>query len=174
MKTKLWMIVVVVAFALILFGCTSPPTNPDNNLPLDNNTAYKPATFKVVENSVCVTQGKPIIRLYSTTWCPHCQWVKDTFDKVAKEYVDAGKIVAHHWELDTNDDTLTPGSDILPESETKVFQQFDSKGSIPAFVFGCKYYRIGNGYEAGKRLDLEEAEFREVIERLIADTNNLN
>jgi len=170
MESKILIVGVLIAL-MLFFGCTQTNPNGDNNLPIDTNASYKPQTFKVVENSICTFEEKPVIRLYSTTWCPHCEWVAETFDSVAKEYVDGGKIIAYHWELDTNDNTLTPGSDILPQSELNIFSQFSSKGSIPTFVFGCKYYRIGNGYEAGKDLALEEAEFREIIEQLIKETN---
>ncbi len=125
--------------------------------------------YEASEEEVCMEDGKPIIRMFSTTWCPHCEWIKDTFDKVAKEYVDEGKIVAHHWELDIGDDTLTDVSEtVVPESETAIFSQFNPTGGVPTFIFGCKYYRIGNGYEATGDLASEEAEFREIIEGLIS------
>ena len=59
-------------------------------------------------NEIELIDGKPVIRMFSTTWCPHCKWSGPVFEKVAQEYVDAGKIVAYHWELDINDDILTP------------------------------------------------------------------
>ncbi|HJW97430.1 MAG TPA: thioredoxin family protein [archaeon] len=150
------------AYTGVLFG--KPPIIPGNN----TNPDIK--TFQVVNGSVETVDGKPVIRLFSTTWCPHCQWIASTYDRVAKEYADAGKIVAYHWELDTNDDTLTPeveGS--VPASEQAVFQKFNPNQSIPTFVFGGKYWRIGNGYEREDSLDLEEQEFRAVIEELIKE-----
>lgn len=103
---------------------------------------------------------------------------KNTFDSVVNEYVEDDKIIAYHWQLDNDTDSLT-GKTVIPESEKAVFEQFNPKGSIPTFVFGCKYYRIGNGYEpVGKvseeennsRLFLEEAEFRKIIEELISQS----
>lgn len=113
-------------------------------------------------------EGKPVIYLFSTTWCPHCQWIKDTFDKVVKEYMASGKIKAYHWEVDTGDNTLTPEKETqVPNKDLSIYKEFNPEGSIPTFVFGAKYFRTGNGYEAQKDLVSEEAEFRAVIDDLI-------
>jgi thiol-disulfide isomerase/thioredoxin len=114
--------------------------------------------------------GKPVIRLFSTTWCPHCVWVKPVFDRIAKEYVDAGKIVAYHWEIDTFDNTLTEAVEtVVPETEMAVYAHFNPGGSIPTFILGGKYYRVGNGFEAQSDLVKEEAAFRAVIDKLIEE-----
>ncbi|OIN95145.1 hypothetical protein CO015_00495 [candidate division WWE3 bacterium CG_4_8_14_3_um_filter_42_11] len=119
--------------------------------------------------SICKSDGKPVIYLFSTTWCPHCSWIKDTFDKVAKEYVEAGKIVAYHWELDTNDNTLTSEVETqVPTDAQAAYTKFNPDGSIPTFVFGCKYWRVGNGYESQSDLTSEETEFRALFDKLVA------
>jgi foldase protein PrsA len=125
-------------------------------------------TFTETSDPVCTQDGKPIIRLYSTTVCPHCQWIKATFDRVATEYVDQGKIVAHHYQLDTGDDALTSQVETkIPKEEVDIYQKY-SPGGVPTFVFGCKYVRIGNGYESSGDLKAEEAEFRQIIDKLTA------
>jgi len=117
---------------------------------------------------ICKEEGKPVVYLFSTTWCPHCEWIKDTFDKVAKEYVAAGKIVARHWEIDINDDILTPAVETtVPADQMAVYSEFNPQGSIPTFVFGCKYFRIGNGFESQQDLAAEEKEFRTLFDNLI-------
>ena len=119
--------------------------------------------------NICKQDGKPIIYLFSTSWCPHCQWIKDTFDKVVNEYVSQGKIVAYHWQLDTHDDTLTSAVETqVPAEALAVYNKFNPDGSIPTFVFGCKYWRIGNGYESQNDLAAEETEFRALIDKIIA------
>ncbi len=143
-----------VFFILVLFlflGCTQGPT------------------FKETNNPICEIDGKPIIRMYSTSWCPHCQWVAEAFDSVAKEYQSNGLIVAHHWEVDMLDDKLTDINEgSISEEEYAEFLRVSPKGSIPAFSFGCKYTRLGNGYEAPtKDLAAEEKEFRETIDALL-------
>lgn len=128
----------------------------------------KITTFSDNGSNICTEDGKPVIRLFSTTWCPHCQWVSDTFDAIVKMYVDRGLIVAHHWEVDTGDDTLTAQTEnSVPVSELSVFDEFNPQNSIPTFVFGCKYYRIGNGHESEDDLKAEAAEFMAVIEKLL-------
>jgi thiol-disulfide isomerase/thioredoxin len=127
-------------------------------------------TFTQTADKICTADGKPIIRLFSTTTCPHCKWIKSTFDETVKQYVKDGKVVAFHWEMDAKDNTLTDlleGS--VPASEMEVFKKYDAEGYVPAFVFGCKYYRIGNGYESEKDLAAEKAEFEALMDELIAE-----
>ncbi len=124
-------------------------------------------TFTDTGEEIELMDGKPVIRLFSTTWCGHCQWIGETYESVVKEYADAGKIVAYHWELDIGDDTLTPSKEgRIPTEEYDIFRKY-SPGGVPTYVFGCKYMRVGNGYESTNDLRAEEAEFREVIEKLI-------
>ena len=125
-------------------------------------------TFSETNDELCEEDGKPIVRMYSTSWCPHCNWVKETFDNVAQEYADLGKITISHWQLDTGDDELTSETEAsVPREEIELFQKYNPDGYVPVFVFGCKYYRIGNGYESENNLAAEEAEFRAVIHSLI-------
>ena len=81
MKKKIIFVLIILSI-LFLFGCTD---------------AGLTANFKDNGNQVCKIDGKPVVRFYSTTTCPHCNWVGPTYEKVVKEYVDAGKIVAMHW-----------------------------------------------------------------------------
>jgi thiol-disulfide isomerase/thioredoxin len=124
-------------------------------------------TFSFANNEMCTEDGKPIVILFSTTWCPHCEWIIDTFDGIAKEYADKGLIAAYHWELDTADNTLTAAKESeVPQEHKEIYEKFNPRGSIPTFVFGCQYHRIGNGYESEQSLEKEANEFRAVIEEL--------
>lgn len=163
----------------------NPTENNNNNLPPDNSGNNPPVqdqdslasgieavtTFyeKKGKTEICKQDGKPVIYLFSTSWCPHCQWIKPTFDKVAKEYVAQGKIKAYHWELDENDDTLTEEKESqVPQEAQAIYKEFNPRGSIPTFVFGCKYYRIGNGHESAGTVEDEEKELRALIDYLIS------
>ena len=170
---------IMVCFILVLFfiSCSGSDNSPKNSNTSGDTTIdpyeIEPSsiqTFSSVPGGdvICTEEDKPVIRLYSTTWCPHCQWIGSTYDSVVKMYVDQGLIVAHHWEVDTGDDTLTDQvEEGVPDSETAIFDDINPQGSIPTFVFGCKYYRIGNGYEQEEDLESEAAEFEAVIEALI-------
>lgn len=118
-------------------------------------------------------KGKPVIRLFSTTGCPHCRWIKDAYEETVREYVDRGEIIAYHWEFDLDDNTLTAEKELVPKSEKEIFRRFNSRGTVPTFVFGSKYYRIGNGYEREGDLEAEKAEFRAVIEELIRESKQV-
>lgn len=163
-----------VMFLLVFTVACSSADSDGNAARVKVSTAVQPGEIKTfVEKSsaeVCVQDGKPVIRLYSTTWCPHCKWIKSSFNKVVQEYVAADKIVARHWVLDINDDDFTSLKEsVIPTAEMKIFEQFNPQQSIPTFVFGCKYYRVGNGYEAQDDLVAEEIEFRSVIDKVIAE-----
>jgi len=137
-----------------------------------NNLSAVPATVEGVNTfnekanaEICQEDGLPVVYLFSTTWCSHCQWIGDTFDQTVKKYVDAGKIKAYHWNIDIGDNTLTDEVEAsMPNNHMAVYSEFNPQGSIPTFVFGCKYSRIGNGYERTNDLDAEIAEFEALIE----------
>ena len=126
-------------------------------------------TFQDNGDAVCEEGGKPVIRVFSTTWCPHCKWIKGTVDSLLKEYVAAGTIAAYHWEVDIGDDTLTSQVETaVPPSELEVFKKYNPGGGVPTFIFGCKYVRVGNGYESEGDLAKEAKEFSDVISLLTA------
>jgi thiol-disulfide isomerase/thioredoxin len=155
--------VVLIAFMGIATGFfTLGPNNPD---------VKKFGTFSYQEGAVVEKiDGKPVVRLFSTTWCPHCIWIKETFDSTMQQYVAEGKIVAYHWEIDTGDNTLTAENETsVPASEMAIFNKFSPESRIPLFVFGGKYYRIGNGFEAEQDLAKEKAEFQAMIEQLLKE-----
>jgi cytochrome c oxidase subunit II len=165
--------VVLVILVLFVTGCGQ---EQKNTVVIDKQTPSvgEIVTFMDTGDEVCTDlDGRPIIRKYATTWCPHCQWIKGTYTSVVEEYVAAGKIRAYLWELDAldgaGDDALTVEVDSLPESEKSLFVKYNPHGSIPTFVFGCKYIRIGNGYEQEGNLAAEEVEFRNVIDSLLQE-----
>lgn len=137
----------------------------------NKETAAGITTFSKKSGEICKTpEGIPKVYLFSTTWCPHCKWVKDIFDKVAIEYGQKGKIAPNHWEIDTGDDTLTFEEEkVVPDEDLAIFKQFNAQGTIPTFIFGCKYYRVGNGYEQQGDKVAEEAEFRAVFDELVKE-----
>jgi len=156
-------ILIFSSYAITGFLAGQPATG-------EPGTDWDIQTFTDSGNSVELIGGKPVIRLFSTTWCSHCNWAGPTYDRVVKEYVDTGKIVAYHWQLDINDDALTEATETeIPGGEMAVYREFNPRGSIPTYVFGGKYYRIGNGFERTGDLESEEKEFRAVIEQVIRD-----
>ena len=101
-----WKLIGLLIVIFLVSGCGGGTITSGSVIDSDySSSSIK--TFSKVDNDICEEGGKPIIRLFSTTRCPHCVWIKDTFDKVALEYVKEDKIVAYHWELDVRDNTLT-------------------------------------------------------------------
>ena len=77
-------------------------------------------------------------------------------------------IIAYHWNLDTGDNTLTKEKEKgIPKSEIEIFKKYNPEGTVPTYVFGCKYIRIGNFFEKENNLAQEEKEFTSVIEKLL-------
>ncbi len=123
-------------------------------------------TFTEYDNEICKQDGKPVIYLFSTTWCPHCKWIHDTFDNWAK--ANADKVVVYHWQVDTNDNTLTDAVETeIPAEMMAIYQKFNPNQSIPTFVFGCRYARIGNGYESEDNLEKETQAYDKIVEELL-------
>lgn len=176
---NIWKIATIVLAIILLFvllrggeaPVEEPEVEPEPEPTPEPETPETLGTFYVdSEAEICTEEGKPVVYLFSTTWCPHCTWIIDTFDSTMKEYVDAGDIAAYHWELDTNDNTLTEETEAaVPDEHKAVYQQFNPRGSIPTFVFGCKYYRIGNGHERADDLAAEEQEFRDLIAKMLEE-----
>ena len=123
-------------------------------------------TFKQTGDDICKESNKPVVILFSTTESQHGMWISETFDSIAGEYNE--KIAAYHWELDTGDNMLTETIETgIPKAALDIFKKYSPKTAVPAFVFGCRYVRIGNGYEAENDLEAEEREFRIIIEKLL-------
>lgn len=124
-------------------------------------------TFEETGDEICKENGMAVVRLFSAEVDPHSQWVSKAFNDVAKEY--SGKVIAYNWQIDTGDNLLTELiEEKIPKQEIEIYKKYNNAGSVPTFVFGCRYVRVGNGYEAEGSLDKEEAEFRKVIEKLIS------
>ena len=117
---------------------------------------------------ICKENGLPIVYLFSISGCPHCQWIGDTFDQVMTDYIKLGKIVAYHYDVETGDDLLTPEKESgLPTLALNAYDEFSPNGGVPSFVFGCKYFRLGNGYAGESGLLKEEGEFRAILEEIV-------
>ena len=167
MKAYKYVFIISVIALLLVTGCGKKDTTGQVVIEKDGKEGGI-ATFTLTGDELCVDDaGKPIVRQFSTSWCPHCKWIMDTYESVVEEYVADGKITAYLWELDTDDDLLTSEKDSVPAEEREVFEKYNPRGSIPTFVFGCQYVRVGNGYEQANDLASEEAEFRAVIEKLL-------
>ncbi len=131
--------------------------------------------LEIPDAEICKTSdGKPIVRLFSTTWCMHCNWVKTPFHEAIQPYIDNGDIKVYHWQLDENDNELTDDiEDEIPDTELAIYKEFNPQGTIPTFVFGCKYFRVGSGHEYdGENGDpeLEKEEYELLIEHILSET----
>ncbi len=160
----------VLIFLLILSILILPACKPKEETPgkINIQKEFIPGTrtFQETGDELCLKDNKPLVLEFSTTWCPHCKWIKEAYQEVVNEYKD--EISAYQWDLDIKDNALTKEKEsIVPAEFFEVYDYYNPKGSIPTFVFGCKYVRIGNGYEAQGNLNAEKAEFREIIEELI-------
>ncbi len=170
--TTFLILIVIVGLVLGIILVSSPNKT---SAPTDTNTSQATANkdiigqfegFNEYNYEVQKQDGKPVVYLFSTTTCPHCEWIKDTFDKWAKDHSD--KIVAYHWQLDTGDNTLTDAKETaVPQDAESAYSKFNPEGTVPTFVFGGKYSRVGNGFESENNLDKEVEIYNKVLDRLL-------
>jgi thiol-disulfide isomerase/thioredoxin len=132
------------------------------------NTAIRTFLKKKSAN-LCLENGKPMIYLFSTSWCPHCQWIEKTFLKFGKEVNDSGKARVYLFDVESGDDLLTSEKETaMPKVAEAIYDEFSPDGGIPTFVFGCTYFRVGNGYETQDGGEvLEEREFKAILDDLL-------
>lgn len=135
------------------------PMSPDSPFPTFKKTGQDPCTDD---------SGRPLILLFSASSCSHCQWVGGVFDLVAGEYAGRGLVTAHHYDVETGDDLLTEAVETqIPESHLAIGKRGDPEGYLPYFNFGCRFDRIGTGYEEQDDLVAEAEEMSRVIEALL-------
>lgn len=135
---------------------------PTNQHPLGDSVGTV-ATFDEYDTDVCKEGDKPQVFLFSTTRCPYCENIKDTFDNWAKNNSD--KVSAYHWQVDTGDNELTEEVETeVPQEFLDIYNESNPNGSVPTFVFGCKYVRVGNRHED---LSQETSDFNEVMKELL-------
>lgn len=165
------LILISILFLLVLSGCINSKYESRDTSQIAPSSIR---TFQLIPNadSICLEDGKPIIRLYSTTVCPHCRWINSTFNGVMDEYMSAGKIAAYHWDVDIGNNQFTPAKESsIPSEEVELLKRVNPDLSVPTYVFGCKYWRVGNPYETANDLDAEAAEFKAVIEKLLTEVS---
>lgn len=132
-------------------------TKTNSSISLGGASDGKLGTYTKYKNEICTEDGKPIVFMFSATWCPHCEWIEGEFTNWADQQDD---LIVYKYEIDTNDDSLTPEIETkIPDEHMDVYRHFNPQGSIPTFVFGCQYSRIGNGYESTDDLEAEVEEF---------------
>ena len=103
---------------------------------------------------------------FSTKKCDSCKWAEKAFDKVVDKYESQGDILAYHWELDSGDNLRTTEKENgLPAETLNLFKKHNPESTVPTFILGCKYVRVGNS--GSKSLDIEEDEFIKFIEKII-------
>jgi thiol-disulfide isomerase/thioredoxin len=123
--------------------------------------------FDTVDAEICTENGKPIIIMVGSSTCPFCTWSDPNFAAIAAEY--EGKIAAYNWQVNTGDNLLTAEKETqVPQDVLDLYKKVNPRGGVPTFVFGCRYYRIGQPYRSSNDAEGDKAEMREVIDALIA------
>lgn len=129
---------------------------------------YFPTIYKSGRDACTNEKGRPVIILFSSSSCSHCEWVGEIFDPIVKAYMADGLIEAHHYDTGTGDDLLTVEVETqIPPDYVQLKTDGDPMNRVPYFNFSCKYERVGNGYEKTDDAAAEGEEFCLVIETLI-------
>ncbi|MGD9161506.1 MAG: peptidylprolyl isomerase [Desulfobacteraceae bacterium] len=138
-----------------------------SELTIKQYSTFKATGEKIVNKN---SKGQPVILLFTRKGCHFCEWVEETFEEVANEYVDKGLIEAHHYDFSTKDDFLTSVIEKdIPQNYENLFEQNNPTKSTPYFNFGNVYYRRGTGYFEQDDLYAEEMEMRQIIDDLLRE-----
>lgn len=167
-RSCVWVGGFAAAILMLLFGFHAKPGSADTG----DGDFLADVSFPTFYRSgfdVCTGEnGKPLILLFSSASCSHCEWAGEIFDFLVRYYIAGGLIEAHHYDVTTGDDLLTEETETeVPVEHLQLKVQGDPEGYVPYFNFGCKYERVGNGYEKDDDAVSEAAEMRQVIEALI-------
>ena len=127
-----------------------------------------PTSYRTGPDVCTSDDGKPVLFLFSSASCSHCEWAGEAFDFIARYYMASGLVEAHHYDVKTGDDLLIEEIETeIPPAHLQIKEHGDPKGLVPYFNFSCKYERLGNGYEKDDDLAAEGAEIRQVIDTLV-------
>ena len=111
--------------------------------------------FKETGDEVCM-KDKPVIRLYTTSWCNSCNSSIVVFNNLIKGYFDDNKVTALEWSLDTGDNLLTLKKENgVPEEEVQIFKKYSPDSFVPALIMGCKYIMVG-GFNYGNAQEFND------------------
>ena len=114
------------------------------------------------------SKGQPVILFFGSAGCSHCRWISETYDTVVMEYMEQGLIEAHHYDITTQDDLLTPIVETEIPKDYLNIKEGNAPEFIPYFNFGGTYERTGTGYESQDDFFAEEMEMRQVIDALLS------
>lgn len=118
-------------------------------------------SFEATGDELCDIE-KPLMRLYTTSWCETCNSTGMIFKNLTKRYAEEGSISTFHWVLDTGDNLLTSKKENgIPEKEVLLFKKYSPDNLVPTIVAGCKYKMIGS-FSSG-----DEEEFKAILTELI-------
>lgn len=171
------MIVIIVAAALLFLGVFdyTPRNNKTNTTnqtePEINTTGDRIGAFAYTSKELCTQNDKPIVILFSSSRCPHCNWISPIFDDVVTDYMEENQIVAYHLQLDTKTETLSNTSFdnmAIDEEIINTYMELNPRGAVPAMLFGCEYFSLGAVHERDDNgEDITEQEFRAVIDEIL-------
>jgi hypothetical protein len=113
--------------------------------------------FKKLENAeVCSENGKPLVYFFGLKTSDESNWEYSIIKDVVSKFGDS---------ISFRDDMVEAGP---LDKDQDVFSKYNTSGSVPTIVIGCRYSRVGSGQFQG-----EEQE-RTTLKNLICDTTGRN
>ena len=181
-KRRIRLIVAAVAMSLMVASAAhaasndSKPKSGGGLLRITHESRYDDpfdgTSFPTIYKSgfdVCTNiGGQPVVFLFTSSYCSHCEWLGKIYDVIVKDYIEDGRIEAHHYDIHSKDDLLT--EEIETDISDEIYELFthgSPKELVPYINFSCKYERVGTGYEKTQDTEAEGQEIMDVIETLI-------
>ena len=124
---------------IILFGSYAKGTYRDDS-DIDIAVIFEKVegSFLKRETDVIAEDGKPVVYLFTSSTCPHCEWEKPVLQEVVDKFGDA----VIYKQLEDS------------AEEQEVYSEYGN-GGVPLVILGGKYYREGAGEVVGEEKEKE-------------------
>lgn len=122
-------------------GQQAAPTTPTTpTTPASSLTEVGTVAGNYIETTepVCKDANALSVKMFATSWCPHCAWEKPVLTNATAAFGDKVKLEVFDVDLQA-----------LSAADDAMYQKYNPSGTIPTIVLGCKYYKIGSGETLG-------------------------
>jgi len=155
LEKTLTILVIILLALIVLLNISAQSREASSKIQLKGKVTFLDSDipgFVMSNQEICMSNGKPIVILFGTSWD---KWTKSeipVFESATEEFSD--RIVIEKYLMDVDD---------VPVDRVELFNQFDEAKTYPATIVGCKYMKIGGSIN----VDDNSQKLKSVIEKVL-------